>query len=96
MTNQTTIDLGGVIVPLLTPLTAEGNVDIASLQKLVRHCIDAGAGAVCAGGSAGAGPLLLESQWEEMVATVVEAAKGKVPVLAGIIATSTARALEQI
>src|SRR5690606_6808871 len=88
--------LSGVIVPLVTPLTPGEEVDVPSLRKLVRRCVDAGVGAVFAGGSAGTGPLLRDAQWETMLTTVIQEADGKVPTLAGIIATSTARALDQI
>lgn len=92
-----TIDkLRGVIVPVVTPLTDSGQIDREGLRSLVSRCADAGAVAVFAGGSAGTGPLLPDSQWEEMLEIVADEAKGKITALAGIIATSTNRAKEQI
>ena len=34
--------LTGVVVPVVTPLTQDDRVDIASLRKLTDHCIDGG------------------------------------------------------
>lgn len=88
--------ISGVVVPLVTPFTAKGEVDEAGLRTLVRKSIDAGVAAVFAGGSAGAGPLMRDAQWEHMLETVLDEAGDKVHVLAGIIETSTARALDKI
>lgn len=88
--------LGGVIVPVVTPTTPSGDVDVDGLRRQVERCTLAGVGAVFAGGSAGSGPLLPDEQWEVMARTVYEASQGKTKALIGIIATSTRRALRQI
>lgn len=88
--------IAGVIVPLVTPLTPNGQVDIDGLRAQVRRCIEAGAAAVFAGGSAGAGPLLRQADWELMARIVWEEAQGQCKALIGIIATSTALALDRI
>lgn len=88
--------LSGVVVPLVTPLAANGEIDETGLRKLVRRSVEADVAAVFAGGSAGAGPLLRDSQWQQMLETVMDEAGDKVHVLAGIIETSTARALDKI
>jgi 4-hydroxy-tetrahydrodipicolinate synthase len=87
---------GGVIVPAYTPIAGDGKVDAAALRKLVARCVSAGAEAIFVGGSAGMGPMLTESQWEAALATVLETAGDSAPVLSGIIAPSTQRALLEI
>lgn len=94
--NVSKSELGGVIVPLVTPLTTNGEVDIEALRALVKRCTDAGVGGVFMGGSAGTGPLLLDEQWKEAAETVLQEASGKTRAMIGIIETSTARALRQI
>lgn len=87
---------GGVIIPIVTPLNSDGSTDTVALRRQVQRCIKAGVGAIFAGGSAGAGPLLRDDQWEEMLQIVAEETAGKTRAMAGIIATSTARAIDQI
>jgi 4-hydroxy-tetrahydrodipicolinate synthase len=87
---------GGVIVPLLTPLTDNGQIDTSAMRKLINRCVSAGAEGIFIGGSAGMGPMLTESQWETALATAVDAVGDAALVLSGIIATSTQRALLQI
>ena len=87
---------GGVIVPLLTPLTDDDRIDTIAMRELIGRCVGAGAEGIFVGGSAGMGPMLTESQWECAVATAVEAVGDRAQVLAGVIATSTQRALLQI
>jgi 4-hydroxy-tetrahydrodipicolinate synthase len=87
---------GGVIVPILTPLTDNGRVDAVGLKTLAGRCVAVGAEGIFVGGSAGMGPMLTEPQWECALETVLEAVGGAALVLSGIIATSTQRALAQI
>jgi len=88
--------LGGVVVPVVTPFTGAGEVDEQGLRAQVQRCVASGVSTVFAGGSAGSGPLLLDHQWEQVVNIVQEETTGKCGSLVGIIATSTARALQQI
>lgn len=89
-------NLQGVTVPIITPLRPDGGIETDALRRLVRRCVDAGAAAIFAGGSAGTGPLLRDAQWEEMLEIVREECGDKSRAMAGIIATSTARALDQV
>ncbi len=87
---------GGLIVPVLTPLTESGKVDEAAQLKLITRCIEAGADAIFVGGSAGMGPMLTDAQWEHALASAVAAVGEKALLFSGIIAPSTQRALQQI
>ncbi|MFC5719351.1 dihydrodipicolinate synthase family protein [Streptomyces gamaensis] len=86
--------LTGVVPPLCTPLTASGEVDTRSLAALVEHVVRAGAGAVFALGSSGEAAFLTGEQRRTVLEATVEAAAGRVPVLAGVIDTTTPRVLE--
>lgn len=86
----------GVVVPLLAPVTADEQLDEAAFQSLIRRCINGGANALLAGGSAGMGPLWPLAQWERMMEVAHDAVAGAVPLLGGAIETSTRRTIERI
>ncbi|KAB7846605.1 dihydrodipicolinate synthase family protein [Streptomyces mobaraensis] len=85
----------GFIPPLCTPLTPDGAVDTRSLHRLVEHVLDGGASALFALGTCGEAVFLTDEQRRTVVRTAVEAAGGRVPVLAGVIDTTTPRVLER-
>ena len=87
---------GGVIVPIITPIDENENVDEQSLRAVIRHCIDAGVHGIFAGGSAGMGPLLTDSAWQKLMEISAHEVNGQVALLGGIVSTSTARALDRI
>ncbi|MCW2873443.1 dihydrodipicolinate synthase family protein [Actinacidiphila oryziradicis] len=83
--------LCGVVPPLCTPLTPDGDVDRRSLRALVERVVDAGVSGVFALGSSGEAAYLSDAQRRTALAAVVEAVDGRVPVLAGVIDMTTAR-----
>lgn len=85
--------LRGVIPPVVTPLTDEGALDEASLACVIEDQISAGAGGVFVGGSTGEIALLDDETRVRAAEVAVEAAAGRVPVLAGVIDTGTARVI---
>lgn len=86
--------LHGIIPPMCTPLTDDGAVDLASVATLVEHLIGGGVHGIFALGSTGEFACLTGAQRHELLAATVAAARGRVPVLAGILDTSTARCVE--
>jgi 4-hydroxy-tetrahydrodipicolinate synthase len=93
MFNPTT--LHGIIPPMCTPLNDAGEVDLPSVHTLVEHLIAGGVHAIFALGSSGENASLTAAQRQALLTTTIVAVKGRVPVLAGIIDTSTARCIEQ-
>ncbi|QKW48947.1 dihydrodipicolinate synthase family protein [Streptomyces buecherae] len=85
------VPLTGVIPPMCTPLTPTGDVDTRSLAALARRLLDAGVHGLFALGSTGEAAYLTDAQRRTALETVVDAAAGRVPVLAGVIDTTTAR-----
>ncbi|GAB2482811.1 dihydrodipicolinate synthase family protein [Promicromonospora xylanilytica] len=85
----------GIVPPVLTPLTAGGEVDVESLDRLVRHLVERGVHGVFVLGSTGEVAYLTDTQRDLVVRTVVGAADGRVPVLGGAIDLTTARVIEQ-
>ncbi|MEV5554999.1 dihydrodipicolinate synthase family protein [Nonomuraea wenchangensis] len=85
----------GVVPPIVTPLTTEGEVDAASLERLVEFLIEAGVDALFALGSSGETAFLTDSRRDRALEVVVRTAAGRVPVLAGCIETTTPRVIER-
>ncbi|MFD7923575.1 dihydrodipicolinate synthase family protein [Streptomyces sp. NPDC059740] len=88
--------LSGVIPPLCTPLGPRGGVDTASLGRLIRHLLDAGVHGLFALGSSGEAAYLTDEQRDLVLETVVKSVDGTVPVLAGVIDTTTARVRDHV
>lgn len=86
--------LRGVVPPVCTPLDSRGEVDTTSLARLVDHLVDGGVHGLFALGSTSEVAYLTDEQRATVLETVVNAADGRVPVLAGVIDTTTARVIE--
>jgi 4-hydroxy-tetrahydrodipicolinate synthase len=84
----------GVVPPLCTPLTEDGEVDTASLERLTAFQLDAGVHGLFVGGSTGEIAQLSDDARDTALRTVLATAAGQVPVLAGAIDTGTRRVLE--
>lgn len=84
----------GVVPPLITPLTVDGEVDKDSLTGLVNLLVDSGVDGLFPLGSSGEVSFLNSAQRRDVLETVVDAARGRVPVLAGAIDSSRNRVLE--
>ncbi|MCQ4205812.1 MULTISPECIES: dihydrodipicolinate synthase family protein [Streptomyces] len=85
----------GVVPPLVTPLTPEGEVDVASVRRLAEHLVGAGVHGLFVLGSSGEAAYLTDAQRRTALEAAVDAAAGRVPVLAGVIETTTARVLDR-
>lgn len=83
----------GSIPALVTPFAADGAPDLAALARLVERAIAAGVGGVVPCGTTGEAPTLTEAEQQSVIAATVEAAAGRVPVIAGAGAPGTAHAL---
>jgi len=83
----------GSIVALVTPMDASGAVDRESLHKLVEFHIAEGTDALVAVGTTGESATLDEREHCQVIQWVVEYAAGRIPVIAGTGANSTAEAI---
>jgi 4-hydroxy-tetrahydrodipicolinate synthase len=86
----------GVIPPIVTPLTADGDVDVPSLERLIQHLLDNGVNGIFALGSTGEVVLLDDDRRDLVLQVVTATVAGQVPVVAGCIETSTARVLDRV
>ena len=86
----------GIIPPMITPLTPKEQIDRPAVKRFVDFLIEGGAHGLFILGSMGEGAFLTVSARQEMAAATVEAAAGRVPVIAGALETGTARVVEEI
>ncbi|MEM6620724.1 MAG: dihydrodipicolinate synthase family protein [Pseudomonadota bacterium] len=84
--------LGGIIAPFTTPFTEGGEIDLSAVPSQVDWLIANGVHGLAAGGSTGEGHALNRDEYVSLMGQTVEAVDGRVPVVAGIIANSTAEA----
>ncbi len=82
-----------VHVALATPYTAEGEVATDALRAHVDVLVEDGVDGLLAAGTTGEGPLLEEAEVETVIATAVEAAAGRIEVIAQVGRASTAATL---
>lgn len=85
----------GVFSYLVSPLDASGAVRRGVLADLTEHLIASGVHGLTPLGSTGEFAYLTLTQRYEIVRVVVEAARGRVPVIAGVAATTLRDAVEQ-
>ena len=82
----------GSITALVTPFK-KGKIDEKALQKIVRHQIEHGTDGLVPAGTTGESPTLSHEEHRRVMEIVVDAAGGKVPVIAGTGSNSTEEAV---
>ena len=78
-------DLTGIYTALVTPFDQEGAVDSGAAKRLVEHCVVNGTAGLVPNGGTGEYAAMTASERARMVQTTVEAAAGRVPVVAGVL-----------
>jgi 4-hydroxy-tetrahydrodipicolinate synthase len=87
--------LHGVLPALITPFTDDGDaIDTHALAAIVDRLVGAGVGGLVPGGSTGEFTTLTNAERRRLVEVTVEAAGGRVPVVAGTGALSTRETVE--
>jgi dihydrodipicolinate synthase/N-acetylneuraminate lyase len=85
----------GVLPALITPFTEDGGaIDTGALPAIVERLIGAGVGGLVPGGSTGEFTTLSNAERRQLIEATVEAAAGRVPVVAGTGALSTRETVE--
>ena len=85
----------GVFPYLVSPIRPSGEVDAVVLERLCEDLIAAGVHGLTPLGSTGEFAYLSLAQRKRIVEVVVGAARGRVPVVAGVASTTTADAVAQ-
>jgi 4-hydroxy-tetrahydrodipicolinate synthase len=95
-TTMTHQEFRGVFPYLVSPIDNRGRVKDAVLTHLVNDLIDAGVHGLTALGSTGEFAYLNREQRHRIVEVVIQTTHGRVPVVAGVAATTIAEALDQV
>ena len=84
----------GSIVAIVTPMLEDGSVDYPTLRKLIDWHIAEGTDCIGVVGTTGESPTVNVEEHLEIIRVSVEQAAGRVPIMAGCGANSTAEAIE--
>jgi 4-hydroxy-tetrahydrodipicolinate synthase len=89
------VNLSGVWPAVSTPLAADNELDEQGLRRIVHFLADAGVDGLWMLGGGGEGVMLAEAVRRRVVEVALDELAGRIPVLVGISAEGTARALER-
>src|SRR5436190_16301339 len=84
----------GSIVALVTPMQDDGSIDYDALRRLIDWHIAEGTRCIGVVGTTGESPTVSVEEHCEVIRATVEHVRGRVPVMAGAGANSTAEAIE--
>ena len=84
----------GSLVAIVTPMSDDGALDLDALRRLVDWHIAEGTDGICIVGTTGESPTVSFDEHCLLIRTTVEQVAGRVPVIAGTGANSTAEAIE--
>jgi 4-hydroxy-tetrahydrodipicolinate synthase len=84
----------GSIVALVTPMLEDGSIDYPHLRTLIDWHIAEGTDCIGVVGTTGESPTVTVEEHCEIIRVAVEQAAGRVPIMAGCGANSTAEAIE--
>ena len=87
------LEIHGIIPPVLTTFTREEHLDKTLFRAQVRYLLDAGVHGISPGGSTGEGAALTNDELAEMISIIKEENHDQVPIVAGVIRSSTAEAV---
>lgn len=88
--------LTGVVPPVVTPLTHDRRLDVGSFERLINRLILAGVDGLFVLGSTGEVAFCTDRMRRQVLDQAVRIVDGRVPLLAGVIDTQTARVLEHV
>ncbi len=86
--------LTGSLVALVTPMFEDGSLDLEGLRHLIDWHVEQGSDALVIVGTTGESPTVSPEEHCLLIKTAVEHAAGRIPVVAGTGANSTAEAIE--
>jgi 4-hydroxy-tetrahydrodipicolinate synthase len=85
--------LSGSIVAIVTPMTADGALDLPGLKSLVQWHVDEGTDGIVIVGTTGESPTVDVDEHQRLIEAAVEYAGGRIPIIAGTGGNSTKEAI---
>jgi len=84
----------GSLVAVVTPMLADGRLDLARFRSLIDWHIAEGSDGIVVVGTTGESPTVDFDEHKELIRVAVAHAKGRIPIIAGTGGNSTAEAIE--
>ncbi len=86
--------INGSLVAIVSPMHEDGSLDFDAYRRLIDWHVAEGTSAIVAVGTTGESPTVTPEEHGELIKVAVEAASGRIPVIAGTGGNSTAEAIE--
>ena len=86
----------GIIPPIISPVDCEEQIDSEGYKDLLEYCIEGGLHGIFAAGTNGETMALTQKERERIIKITLEQVNGRVPVIAGVMDSSTKRVIENI
>jgi 4-hydroxy-tetrahydrodipicolinate synthase len=83
----------GSLVALVTPMKADGSIDVGALERLVERQVLAGTAAIVSVGTTGESSTLSVAEHTDVIRRTIDVVGGRVPVIAGTGANNTEEAV---
>lgn len=90
------MDLGTISTAMVTPFTADGDIDFTLTEQLIEHLLANGTDAIVVAGTTGESPTLSEAEYEALVSFTVKQVNGRASVVAGAGSNCTNKSIEQV
>jgi len=87
------MEISGTITAMATPFCKDGSVDYGALKAIVEEQVAGGVEGICAVGTSGESPTLDHAEHHSVIEKTIEYAAGRVKIVAGTGANSTAEAI---
>lgn len=88
------MELGRIGTAMVTPFDAQGQINEGLTHRLVEHLITNGTDSLIINGTTGESPTVTREEKLQMLRWVKDAAKGRVPIIAGTGSYNTAESIE--
>lgn len=86
----------GIIPPIVTPIDEKENVDEEGFRALLERCISGGLHGIFVAGTNGETMALTQYERNRAIKIALDQVNGRIPVVAGVMDTSTRRVIENI
>ena len=86
----------GLGIALVTPFTADGQVDYKSLKRLLEYQIDNGADFLCILATTGETPCLTKQEKEDIKKYIIDLVAGRIPILMGCGGNNTSAVVDEL
>ncbi|MCI8646216.1 MAG: dihydrodipicolinate synthase family protein [Firmicutes bacterium] len=86
----------GIIPPIVSPVDADENIDEKGFRELIEYCIKGGLHGFLVAGTNGETMQLTQAERNKAIKIALDQVGGRVPVIAGVMDTSTKRVIENI